>query len=295
MNIRWKISILIATLFTVLAITELFVAKHVLMPSFTGLERAQADVAMRRIGYSVNRSFEQLVQSATSWGNWSDTYRFAQDHNRHFIDENVTPIGLKQLDVNALFIVDLKGQIIASAALELDSGKPLDLDSIRSRMLDHTFPWREELRTGRIASGFIQTERGVLMLAASPILDGFGRGPFRGMVIMGKLLSAAEVARIGAQAQARLSMVPAGWTGQRERIVETDYVTQVVEAFSDIYGRPIFSLEVDLQREITRRGYSAVHYASGYLIGAAVLAVALLVIILNRIVLGPFRRMTRHA
>ncbi|HEV7442986.1 MAG TPA: CHASE4 domain-containing protein [Steroidobacteraceae bacterium] len=295
MNIRWKISILIATLFAVLAITELFVAKYVLMPSFTELERAQADVAMRRIGHSVNRSFEQLVQSATSWGNWSDTYRFAQDHNRHFIDENVTPIGLKQLDVNALFIVDLKGQIIASAALEVDSGKPLDLDSIRRRMLEHTFPWRDELRTGRIASGFIQTERGVLMLGASPILDGFGRGPFRGMVIMGKLLSAAEVAKIGAQAQARLSMVPAGWTGQRERIVETDYVTQVVEAFSDIYGRPIFSLEVDLQREITRRGYSAVHYASGYLIGAAVLAVALLVIILNRTVLDPLRRMTRHA
>jgi two-component system NtrC family sensor kinase len=295
MNIRWKISILIAALFAVLAITELFVAKYVLMPSFTELERAQADVAMRRIRYSVNRSFEQLVQSATSWGNWSDTYRFAQDHNRHFIEENVTPIGLKQLDVNALFIVDLKGQIIASAALELDPGKPLDLGSMRRRMLDHTFPWRDELQTGRITSGFLQTERGVLMLAASPILDGFGGGPFRGMVIMGKLLSAAEVARIGAQAQARLSMVSPGGTGQRERIVETDSVTQVVEAFSDIYGRPVFSLEVELQREITRRGYSAVHYASGYLIGAAVLAVALLVIILNRTVLDPLRRMTRHA
>src|ERR1700732_3206820 len=143
MNIRWKISILIAALFAVLAVTELYVATYVLMPSFADLERTEADVAMRRIRYSVNHAFEQLVQSATSWGNWSDTYRFAQDHNRHFIDENVTPIGLKQLDVNALFIVDLKGQIIASAALELDSGKPLDLDSIRSRMLDHTFPWRE--------------------------------------------------------------------------------------------------------------------------------------------------------
>jgi signal transduction histidine kinase len=235
------------------------------------------------------------MQSATSWGNWSDTYRFAQDHNRHFIEENVTAIGLKQLDVNALFIVDPRGQIVASAGLELDSGKPLDLDSMRRQMLDPAFPWRHELRAGRIASGFLQSEHGVLMLAASPILDGFGRGPFRGMVIMGKLLSVAEVARIGAQAQAGLSMGPAGWTGQRERIVETDYVTQVVEAFSDIYGRPIFSLEVDLQREITRRGYSAVHYASGYLIGAAVLAVALLVIILNRTVLDPLRRMTCHA
>ena len=90
-------------------------------------------------------------------------------------------------------------------------------------------------------------------------------------------------------------MVPAGPAGTRERIVETDRSTQVVETFSDIYGHPLFALKVDLPREITRRGYSAVHYASAYLIGAAVLAVAVLVIILNRAVLDPLARVTRHA
>lgn len=297
MNIRWKISILVAALFAVLAVTELYVAKYVLMPSFTDLERTEADVAMRRIRHSVNHAFEHLVQSATSWGNWSDTYRFAQDHNGNFIDENVTPIGLKQLDVNALIIVDLQGRIITSAALELDSVKPPDLKLIRRQLADQAFPWREELRTGRIVSGFLQTEQGVLMLAASPILDGFGRGPFRGTVIIGKLLSAEEIGRLGAQAQTSLSMVPAGAGGSstRERIVETDHSTQVVETFSDIYGRPIFALKVELPREITRRGYSAVHYASAYLIGAAVLAVVALVTILNRAVLSPLARVTRHA
>jgi sensor domain CHASE-containing protein len=146
--------------------------------------------------------------------------------------------------------------------LDLDSGKPPDLKLIRRQLVDSTFPWRAELRTGRITSGFLQTERGVLMLGASPILDGFGRGPFRGSVILGKLLSAAEIGKIGAQAQASLSMLPAGRTGPRERIVETDHSTQVVETFSDVYGHPIFALEVELPREITRRGYSAVHYAS---------------------------------
>ena len=295
MNIRWKISILIAALFAVLAVTELYVAKYVLMPSFTDLERTEADVAMRRIRHSVNHAFEHLVQSATSWGNWSDTYRFAQDHNRNFIDENVTPIGLKQLDVNALIIVDPQGRIITSAALEIDSVQPPDLKLIRRQVAEQTFPWREELRTGRIASGFLQTERGVLMLAASPILDGFGHGPVRGTVILGRLLSAAEIGRIGAQAQTSLSMVPAGGNSTRERIVETDHSTQVVETFSDIYGNPVFALKVELPREITRRGYSAVHYASAYLIGAAVLAVVVLVSILNRVVLNPLARVTRHA
>jgi two-component system NtrC family sensor kinase len=295
MNIRWKVSVLIATLFAVLAVTELYVAKYVLMPSFTDLERAEADVAMRRIRNSVDHSLELLVQSATSWGNWADTYRFAHDHNRQFIGDNITPIGLKQLDVNALIIVDPDGRFLASAALALDSGEAPDLANIRRQVIDATFPWREALRTGGIASGFLQTERGVLMLAASPILDGFGGGPARGTVMLGKLLSAEEIGKLGAQAQARLSILPAAQSGPRERIFQTDDVTHVVEVFSDIYGRPIFSLKVDLPREITRRGYSSVHYASAYLIGAAVLAVVLLVILLNRVVLGPLARVTRHA
>jgi len=294
MNIRWKVSALVAGLFAVLAVTELYVAKYVLVPSFSELEHRQADVAIRRVRYALDRSMEQLALSATSWGNWSDTYRFVQDHNRHFVAENITAIGLKQLDANAVLVVDLSGRLLAAAALDLESGQPLDLDLVRGEVLAANFPWRENLRQGRDARGFLQTNRGVLMLVASPILDGFGHGPARGSVVMGRLLAASQVRQIGAQAQARLVMLRPRSTAA-SHLVETADFTQVFETFSDIYGKPIFTMQVDLPREITQRGYSAVQYASMYLIGAAVLAVILLVIILNRVVLNPLARMTRHA
>src|SRR6202035_5130036 len=46
---------------------------------------------------------------------------------------------------------------------------------------------------------------------------------------------------------------------------------------------------------ITERGQGAVTYASLYLIGAAVTVLLLLVVALNRIVLKPLARVTRHA
>ena len=48
-----------------------------------------------------------------------------------------------------------------------------------------------------------------MLLAASPILDGNGKGPARGMVLMGRLLNDAPLAEIAAQAQAQLTMLPA--------------------------------------------------------------------------------------
>src|SRR6202171_5474479 len=80
-----------------------------------------------------------------------------------------------------------------------------------------------------------------------------------------------------------------------EEIAETDTATQVFKSFADVYGKPLMTFRVEVPRRITARGQGAVTYASLYLIGAAVTVLLLLVVVLNRIVLKPLARVTRHA
>ena len=295
MKIRSKVATLIATLFAALGVTAIFVASYVLMPSFAALEHTEADVAMRRIQFALDRTFAQLELSAGSWGNWTDAWRFAQDHNQTFITEQITLAGLKQLNVSTLIFTDLNGRFIAGAALDLQTDRSLDLDLAARQTLPQDFPWRGNLEAGRPAHGFLQTNRGILLLAAGPVLDGFAHGPPRGMVIMGRVISPQEVAAIGAQAQAHVSMLPPSNSRGANRQVETERFIQVYHAYDDIYGHPILTLRVDVPREITQRGYAAVYYAFAYLMIAAVMIVVLLVILLNRTVLNPLARVTRHA
>jgi signal transduction histidine kinase len=295
MTIKWKITALVAVLFAVLGVAEMIVAKNVLMPSFTELESKEADIAMRRVQYGMEQTLDQLALTVGSWGNWTDAYRFAQDHNRTFVAEQVTASGLTQLNINALLFSDLAGRIVASDAIDLKSGKEIDLDLTSARELAKNFPWRANLAEGRPAKGLLSTNHGILMVAAAPVLDGYGHGPIRGMVIIGRLLSAAEIEKIGAHAQANVSMVPLRDSSNPTWSLKTDDVTQVYRTLNDLYGRPIMTLRVDVPREITRRGHSAVNYASGYSTGAAVIFVILLAVILNRVVLSPLDRVTRHA
>ena len=295
MKIRWKVATLIAALFAILGLTALFVAKYVLMPSFAELEHTEADVAMRRVQFALDRTLAQLALSAGSWGNWTDAWRFAQDHNQAFVTEQVTPAGLKTLNINTLVFSDLSGDFLASVAGDLQTDRPLRLDFLTPRALAAEFPWRANLHNGLPARGFLQTNLGILMIAGAPVLDGFGNGPPRGMVIMGRLISPSEIALLGAQAQASVSLLPPAATHTPSGVVETDHSVRVYHLFNDIYGRPILTLRVDVPREITRRGYAAVHYASAYLIATAIMVVILLVIVLNRTVLNPLARVTRHA
>ncbi len=277
---------LIAAIFVVLVLAEVLVERHVVLPSFAELERSDARTAMRRIGQALDLRLNGIAVSATDWGNWADTYRFVLDHNSAFIAANISKLALRELNVNTLLIVDLDGRLVQSNDLDLKTDRALRLELTAWRALPADFPWRANLRSGKAAQGLLRTNRGILMLAAAPVLDGNGQGPTRGMVIMGRLLTPAEVQAIGVEAQADLTMLPAMSRGSTD-LVETDAVTQVYRGFSDLYGQPIMALRVDVPRRITAQGQQAVALASTCLVIAAVTILVLLMFVLNRVVLNP--------
>jgi two-component system, NtrC family, sensor kinase len=294
MSIRAKVIALIAALFAILAVAGVLVARFVLMPSFLELENKDAATAIRRVTYLLDRSLDQLAVGAMSWGNWSDTYRFTQDHNRAYVNDNITAVGLQQLDINLLVVVDATGKIIAHGSLDSLSEGKVDFNLTASEHLPAEFPWRANLKSGLPVQGFMQTNHGIMMLAGAPVLNGFGQGSPRGMVLMGRLLSRQEVISLGAQAQAALSVLPA--TGRSaDRLMEVGDGVRMIHPVVDLYGRPLMELSVDMPREVTRRGYSAVWYACGYITCAAVIIISILVLVLNRVVLDPLGRVTRHA
>ena len=143
--------------------------------------------------------------------------------------------------------------MVLSSTLDPDADRPLALDLADLEALPLDFPWRTNLRDARPAHGLLATNRGILMLAAAPVLDGSGGGVARGMVFMGQILSASEVRSIAAQAQADLSLLAPGAIQAREQLIESDAVTRVYRAFDDVYGRPVMTLRVDVPREVTRR------------------------------------------
>lgn len=295
MNIRLKVTASIAIVCAILGAAEILVEQRVLMPSFVELEHADAHTAMKRINYVLDMRLERLAAGAKDWGNWADTYRFVQDRNAAYAAESATDFALRQLKVDAFAVADLAGQLLLVKELPRADSPPAHLQELSGRRLPQQFPWHLPLSFGQSLKGFVNSDRGPFMFAAAPILDGNGGGPVRGTILMGRLLSADEVEALGSQAQAQLAIEPARTQNEAQQLSETDTTTKVYRLVRDIYAKPILTVRVDVPREITQRGHSAVTYASAYLVAALLLLLIILVVVLNRVILRPLDRVTRHA
>ena len=284
MKIRTKVIALLSAVFFILALVEWGVSRELLLPRFEAIELDNAHTAMRRIDFSLHQTLNELQVGTTDWGNWADTYQFILDRNTRYQQANLTETSLKQLHLTTLAFINLDGEVILSKSLDLASGQFLPQGPFAQGSLPPDFPWRDRLRTGRGSTGLIATDRGVLLAAVSPILNGFGQGPTHGLVLMGRLLSAAEIAEIGARAQTSVTLVAtrAGTSparsvprlkdpaGPSETITMDDTTTQVSRVFNDIYGNPIMTLRVDVPRTITANARTTVNAAMAFTIGAAV-------------------------
>jgi sensor domain CHASE-containing protein len=301
--------VLLSAVFLVFALVEWCVGELLLLPRFEQIERDNAATAMKRMQAGVAQALEGLQVSANDWGNWADTYRFMQDHNKEFAEENLNPIAMKQLHITVLAFVDTKGKFMWTAAQDPVSTEPISLDLFAPGSLSADSPWNRNLHDGTSSHALIATNHGVLLAAVAPILDGYGQGPSRGLVMMGRLLTPTEIAQIGAKAQTAVAVVTLRTVGQptgaflphaaaadeHQQIISDPQNTLVYQVFRDIYGQPVMTLRVDVPRTITANARTTVDAAMAFTIAAAVVVLLLTLFALNSTVFAPLAQVTQHA
>jgi signal transduction histidine kinase len=303
--IRVKVTILLALLFTTLIAAQWVIQQQLMLPRFVELERDSARTDMQRVVLALEREQQALGALAADWGNWKDLWRYIQDHNADFAHTSLTDNAVRTVKANYMALIALGGRFDWRHGLDHGTGKPL---TIRLNGNDQLEPaWASAVAQGLPVSGLIKTNLGVMIAAGAPILDGYGHGPARGMVIMGRLLNKDELLRLGNQAQVTLdmrawgedptadAMVSAALRVGDARLTASENSTRIERGFPNLSGVPLLALGIDVPRTISHRGADAVRYSTRMLGVAAFIVLAALLALLGRMVLTPLAQVTAHA
>lgn len=305
MQIRGKVTVLLALLFAALIVAQWSTEQHQILPRFVELERESARTDMQRLVMALEREQQALTAQAGDWANWNDLWQFAAGHNPGFAETNLTDGSFLVARVDYMAVMGRDGHYFWRHGPISESGDSVALHLNADDQFEPA--WQRALSSGEPVSGLIATDRGVLIAAGAPILDGSGQGPSRGMIVMGRLLNAAELQRLGTQAQVRLDMRPWGAeqanNGRMQEALakgesllsETDTSTRIERAFANLSGVPVVMLGISISRAISHRGTEAVRYSMQMLTGAAGIVLLALFVLLRREVLDPLARVTTHA
>ena len=305
MQIRGKVTVLLALLFAALIGAQWSIEQHQVLPPFIALERDSARTDMQRVVMALEREQRALTAQATDWANWNDLWQYAGGRNPAFATANLTDGSFRVARVDYMAVIGRDGHYFWRHGPYSESG---DTVALQLNADDQFEPaWQRALSSGEPVSGLIATDRGVLIAAGVPILDGSGQGPPRGTVIMGRLLNDAELLRLGTQAQVPLDMHLWGAeqaTDARMQhalaigeslLSESDSHTRIQRDFSNLSGVPLVTLGINIPRAISHRGSEAVRYSMQMLAGAAGIVLLALFVFLRQAVLDPLARITTHA
>ncbi len=266
---RKKHSILLILVgLTLVALTLLVLNQQVIQPAFQDLERQHALEDNDRVVAGINNELVGLVDMANDWSNWNAAYAFAQDRNPAFIASNYPSAAIlsKNSGIDLLAFFDRQGQRLLQGIFHPSLGQDVPLQTLTGStppllaLIAPTFDHETPME------GLINTEYGILLLVARPILTSEKSGPAQGVLLMGRFLyetrikSLAELTNVTVSLFPRHALIPSD-QALFDRLIPTAANNQpalqgqsVYRLLTDIEKKPLALLQTPVHGEITALG-----------------------------------------
>ena len=196
-SLRRKTLLIIAVAMIGLVGGLYFLSRALLMRSFAKLEADFASENIERASSALTNEIDTLDRTTSEYGSWDQTYAFVHGHNPGYTTSEFPSATFLQLKVNFVAIFDQHGTLLFSKGFDPERGGetflPVGLKNHLkpgSKLVDLPSP------DSRV-SGLLMLPDGPTLVDARPILMSDSRGPVAGTVVMGRLLDANELARLG--------------------------------------------------------------------------------------------------
>jgi PAS domain S-box-containing protein len=180
-------------------LSSTLIERTVIMPACLDLENRDANRLIYGTMDTIRREANQLGNTVRNWGHWDDTYAYTISRDPAFIESNVVWPTISFHGIDLVHIWNAAGEMIWEGAYDpdlnemvtigpADSGRPLPYHLLQQH------PDPELARTG-----FVLTDKGPMMMAATAILTTERQGPPRGTLVMGRFIRPELVADISGQ------------------------------------------------------------------------------------------------
>ena len=207
-GIKAILSVTGAFLAVLLAIQAL--DRWIVYPAFQRLEHAQATEDSARASAAIRGELRQLRNELGDWAEWDDAYAFAIDPDPAFVSSNLGDWRSleKNSRLNLCYIFDRNGRVLYGGGYDSELGGAVTLRGFSGEIPAVWSLLQPALEQGQAIDGVLRTERGLLLLVASPILTTQATGPAHGVLVFGRFLDAPLLQGLAEQTKVAFELFP---------------------------------------------------------------------------------------
>jgi sensor domain CHASE-containing protein len=267
--------------------------RHVVLREFGKLEAESAQRDLQRGEEAFEREQEAVGTMASDWGNWTDIHEYMKTREPAVPERDLSRSAMDGLGVDYVSLVDNTGRIVWTRSLDPESRESIPPPPVEDTALA---TWTEAMRNGERRTGLVRTPHGPMLLAIGPILNGEGGGPRRGTLLLGRYFTPKVIAQLADRTRLDLAFIPLapGATAGGDGTLESPGNLELTKSLADISGAPLMRMRVRLPRDLLDRGQQTVQLAAGSIVLGALVALAVLVALLRKLVLQPVSRLSEH-
>ena len=315
MALRLKVFLILLIIVILSSFTNYIILNKTVFPGFLTLEQDEANKDIVRVVEAIQREIHHLDSLLHDWSAWNDTYDFIQDRNSSYIDDNLPLSSFTDNELNIIYLLDNKGNLIWGEIRDLESEELIQLSEFTTEALTPTHPllsYKTDIGDlGDVkVSGIYLTSQGPLIISSRPILTSENKGPVMGTVIMGRFINENLVKILQEQTRVNFQI----WISNnksiplRDRnsfakiskdapfpIEERDHkLLQIYTTYPDIGGNPALLIKADIPRHISSKGRAITNYANISILIVGLIVLVILSLSIQKMVLGPIGKLTRH-
>ncbi|MBU0718074.1 MAG: HAMP domain-containing protein [Planctomycetes bacterium] len=310
MSLRSKVVVVLVSVFLAFIAADYAIQRCVVLPSFIALEQDEAVKDLERSRQALLREIEHLSLLTHDWAAWDNTYDYVLSPKADYEEANLTDGVFNDARLNLIYIVNPEGALVWGQVRDVDRTTVISIDDFPAGglppdhlLLGHTSPDSRR-------DGILMTQRGPMLISSQPILNSANEGPIRGTFLMGRFLDQQAIESLAEQTRVDLSIYPiddpalstedrraiAGITSAKPILIREheDDTLGVYTIFDDLAGKSALLMRADVPREISAKGHAATRFAILSLVTAGLCTLTVLILLLQRIVVGPISRLTAH-
>jgi PAS domain S-box-containing protein len=306
MSLRVKSLLAATTTIVALVLILALLARAILHGSYARLEERDTRAHVERALNALTDDLASLDRTTGDYSGWDDTYAFMRDHRQAYLTSNYPDITFSHNKLDLVLLIDVSGRVVFGRAFDLEAQRAVPVPE-RLLALARTPKWWRHASLESSLVGIVALPEGPMLIASRPILTSMDAGPSRGAMIMGRRLSASEVARLADMTRLLLDVWPLDGQASppdvdeaRAHLSRSDSIlVRPVSATTvcgyalveGLDGQPAFVLRVTRDREVYRQGQQTLSYLIGSLLVTSIVIGTLFVLFLERLVLARLARL----